>query len=287
MQPVIRSLRLLTTLADNAGGMTLQDLSEALGLPISTVHRLATVLEGEGYMLRTTKGKRFLLGPAVRRLVASTSSNYLRTVAEPAMSRLNRSTGQTVYLAEMVGHDVICVAHLPGTSPLRFFVHLGRTLPMHASAAARVILSALQESEVRALLDSAAMDRLTEHTITDHSELLRHLEIVRRRQWDICDDEMESQVWAVAAPIYDINDSVRAAVCIVAPVSTLGDGSQRDSLRRSVCSAGVEISAELGSTMAQRDPAMATTSMSKRASKSAARNVSTSPERSKSAPLRN
>lgn len=251
MQPVVRSLRLLTTLADNASGMTLQDLAEALELPISTVHRLATVLESEGYLLRTTKGKRFLLGPAVRRLVASTSSSYLRTVAEPVMTRLNRSTGQTVYLAELVGHEVICVAYLPGTDTLRFYVRLGRSLPLHASAGARMILSALPESEVRGLLDSATMDRLTEHTITDYSELLRHLETARRRRWDICDDEMESQVWAVAAPIHDLNDAVRAAVCIVAPISTLGDGAQRESLRDAVCTASLEISAELGSAIGQ------------------------------------
>jgi DNA-binding IclR family transcriptional regulator len=249
MQPVVRALRLLTALADSAGGMTLHDLAETLDLPISTVHRLATVLEKEGYLLRTTKGKRFLLGPAVQRLVASTGSNYLRAVAEPVMARLNRATGQTVYLAEVVGQDVICVAYMPGTSSLRFFVHLGRSLPLHASAGARVILSALAPSEVRMMLDKASMDRLTEHTITDHDQLLAHLETVRRRQWDICDDELESQVWAVAAPVYDLNDAVRAAVVIVAPMSTLGDGAQRESLRDSVVSAGLEISAELGAAV--------------------------------------
>ena len=254
MQPVVRALRLLTALADNAGGMTLQDLAETLDLPISTVHRLATVLEGERYLLRTAKGKRFLLGPAVRRLVASTSSNYLRTVAEPVMSRLSRTTGQTVYLAEMIGDNVVCVAHIPGTTSLRFFVQLGRSLPLHASAGARVIVSALPESEVRMLLDKATMDRLTEHTITDHSKLLAHLETVRRRKWDICDDEMESQVWAVAAPVYDLSDAVRAAVVIVAPMSTLGDGAPRELLRDSAVAAGLEISAELGSSLGSARP---------------------------------
>jgi DNA-binding IclR family transcriptional regulator len=250
MQPVVRALRLLTVLADNGGGMTLQDLAETLDLPISTVHRLATVLEGEMYLLRTAKGKRFLLGPAVRRLVASTSSNYLRTVAEPVMSRLSRRTGQTVYLAEMIGDNVVCVGHIPGTSSLRFFVQLGRSLPLHASAGARVIVSALPESEVRTLLDKATMDRLTEHTITDYSKLLTRLETVtvRRRKWDICDDEMESQVWAVAAPVCDLDDTVRAAVAIVAPTSTIDNGAPRESLRDSVVAAGLEISAELGSS---------------------------------------
>lgn len=246
MQPVVRALRLLSILADYSGGLGLQDLADALDLPVSTVHRLATVLEAEGYLLRTKKGKRFLLGPAVRRLVASTNSNYLRTVAEPTMSRLNRSTGETVYLAELVGHDVICVAHLPGTSPLRFFVQLGRSLPLHASAAARVILASLTDPEVNALLDTAELARWTDRTITHRAQLLKHLGVVRKRHWDICDDEMEHQVWAVAAPLYDLNGELQASLAVVAPLPSIGDPGHRESLRAATISAAAEISGELG-----------------------------------------
>lgn len=141
MQPVVRCLRLLTMLADHPEGLGLQEIADLLELPVSTVHRLATILESERYLLRTSKGKRLLLGSAVRRLVASTSSEYVRSVAGPVMARLNRSTGETVYLAEQVGDDVICISIVPGTRPLRLFVQLGRSLPLHASAAARVILA--------------------------------------------------------------------------------------------------------------------------------------------------
>jgi IclR family acetate operon transcriptional repressor len=233
-------------LADYSGGLGLQDLADTLDLPVSTVHRLATVLESEGYLLRTTKGKRFLLGPAVRRLVASTNSDYLRTVAEPFMSRLNRSTGETVYLAELVGHDVICVAHLPGISPLRFFVQLGRSLPLHASAAARVILASLTDPEVNALIDTAELTRWTDRTITDRTQLLKHLGVVRKRHWDICDDEMEHQVWAVAAPLYDVNGELRASIAVVAPLPSINNTDRQESLRAATVAAAAEISAELG-----------------------------------------
>lgn len=246
MQPVVRALRLLLVLADNSGGLGLQDLADSLDLPVSTVHRLATVLETEGYLLRTKKGKRFLLGPAVRRLVASTNSNFLRTVAEPTMFRLNGRTGETVYLAELVGHDVICIAHFPGTSPLRFFVELGRSLPLHAAAGARVILASLADSEVTAVLDTAELARLTDRTITDRAQLLRHLDVVRRRHWDVCDNEMEHQVWAVAAPLYDVNGELRASLAVVAPQSSIGDIGRREFLRDATIAAAAEISSELG-----------------------------------------
>lgn len=143
MQPVVRALQLLTVLAEQRGGLTLQELAVHLDLPLSTVHRLARVLESERFLTRTPKTRHFLPGPAVRALVTGMSSNYVRRVAEPTIAQLNRTTGETVFLAELVGREAVCFSIREGTRPLRLFVQLGRQLPFHASAAARVLLASL------------------------------------------------------------------------------------------------------------------------------------------------
>ena len=248
MQPVVRALRILRAIADSSGGLGLAELAETLELPVSTVHRLISVLEAEKFVLRTPKGKRFLLGPAVRSLLASTSSDLLRRVAQPAMLRLNRSTGETVFLAELVGNEVICVAFSEGTKQLRLSVRLGHALPLHAAAAARVILGSLDEQEAASLLEGVAFTRWTPHTITDRAELVRHLALVRERGYDVCDDEMDNHVWAVAAPIHELTGSVRAALTVVAPVPTVGDAARRLDLLNAAREAAAEVSAELGAT---------------------------------------
>lgn len=248
MQPVVRALRILRAIADSSGGLALQELAETLDLPVSTVHRLISVLEAEKFVLRTPKGRRFLLGPAVRSLLASTSSDLLRRVAQPAMLRLNRSTGETVFLAELIGNEVICVAFSEGTKPLRLSVRLGHALPLHAAAAARVILGSLDEQEAASLLEGADFTRWTPRTITDPAELVRHLALVRERGYDVCDDEMDNHVWAVAAPIHDVSGSVRAALTIVAPLPTVGDAARRHDLQTTVLDAAAEVSAELGAS---------------------------------------
>jgi DNA-binding IclR family transcriptional regulator len=250
MQPVVRSLRLLSVLADSGGGLGLQELADALELPVSTVHRLTSVLEDEGYLFRTPKTKKFILGPSVRRLVASTTSDYIRRVAEPTVAALNRATGETVFLAELVGTEVVCFAIVQGTRALRLFVHLGRTLPLHAAASARAILAYLDEATVASLLDGLEYTQWTPRTITDRAELVRHLAGARARGYDICDDEMEDHVWAVAAPLYDGSGQVRASIAVVVPLPSVGDPTRRSSLQSALLAAANEISIELGAKLA-------------------------------------
>jgi DNA-binding IclR family transcriptional regulator len=253
MQPVVRALRVLTSLADHGGGLSLQELADVLGLPPSTVYRLTAVLIDEGFVVRTGQGKHFMLGPAVRRLVASTSSDYVRRVAEPVIARLNRETGETVFLAELVGNEAVCFAIKQGTRPLRMYVQLGSLLPLHAAASARVLLAHADEATAAALLDEVEFTQWTPRTITDPRELLRHLELVRERGYDICDDEMENHVWAAAAPLRDITGEVRAALAVVAPLPTVGDAGRRATLQAAVMSAAAELSAELGAGLAPAD----------------------------------
>ena len=255
MQPVVRALRVLTVLADHGGGLGLQELADLLGLPPSTVYRLTAVLMDEGFIVRTAQGKRFLLGPAVRRLVASTSSDHVRRVAEPTMARLNRETRETVFLAEMVGNEAVCFAIIQGTRPLRMYVQLGSSLPLHAAASARVLLAHVPEPTAGALLDEVEMTQWTPRTITDRRELLHHLAVVRERGYDICDDEMENHVWAVAAPVRDITGEVRAALAVVAPLPTVGNAERRAVLQSAVVAASAEVSAELGAAPAATDEA--------------------------------
>lgn len=246
MRPVVRALGVLTALADHGGGLSLQELSDILELPPSTVHRLASVLANQGFVIRTGKAKRFMLGPSVRRLVASTSSDYVRRVADPTVARLNRTTGETVFLAELVGKQVVCFAIVQGTRPLRVFVHLGRTLPLHAAASARVILAHINETSLGDLLTEAEFTQWTPHTITDRAALVRHLALVRERGFDVCDDEMPDHEYAVAAPLRDITGTVRAAIAVVAPLATVGNAARRAWLQVAVSEAAAEISAELG-----------------------------------------
>jgi DNA-binding IclR family transcriptional regulator len=61
---------------------------------------------------------------------------------------------------------------------------------------------------------------------------------------------MDSQMWAVAAPVFDLTGSARAALTIVAALPAQKGTAERDALRTATLAAAAEISTELG---AERD----------------------------------
>lgn len=246
MQPVIRALNVLMALAQHEGGMALHELAAAVELPPSTVHRIVGVLESEDFLVRTPEGRRFLLGRKVRALAAGTSSHFVQAAARTELTRLNRATQEAVFVAEFVGHEVVCIAFLPGTRRLRLFVSLGTALPLHAAASARVLLAAQDDDTVRSLLQGYRFTAWTPRTLTSKKALLQHLQQVRVRGYDIDDDEMNDSAWAVAGPIRDLTGEVRAAVAVVAPVSQVHDEARRMMLRTEVLAAARAISIELG-----------------------------------------
>jgi DNA-binding IclR family transcriptional regulator len=246
MQPVRRALRVLATVAEHGGGLTLQELSLQMGLPPSTVHRLVAVLQSEGYLLRTPVERRYVLGHRVRSLVASTSSAFVQEAARSELARLNRATGEAVFVAEFVGPHVVCIAFLPGTRPLRLFVSLGAMMPLHAASSARVLLASLDPDEWGPLLKNYRYTSWTPRTITGEDELLRHLELVRSRGYDIDNDEMNDSGWGASAPIRDLHGRVRASVTVVAPIVHVQDPARREFLVAEVMRAAGAISAELG-----------------------------------------
>ena len=249
MQPVVRALRLLTTLAHQKSALSLQELADLEGLPVSTVHRLVGVLQSEGFLVRSERGKLYSLGPAVRALVASTSSDLIRRVAEPVMRDLNLETHETVILVEIVGHDAVCIAIREGRRSLRMYVELGSPMPLHAASTARVLLAGLDDSTARSMLEAhAPLDKWTDRTITDVDEVMKHLTRIREQGYDVCDDEMENATWAVAAPLVDSTCAIRASLGIPDPLFFIEDPQRQSHLTEAVRDAATAISKELGAT---------------------------------------
>lgn len=246
MQPLVRALTILRTIAARQAGLTISDIASIVGLPISTTHRIVHVLQDEGFVIRTPVGKRYLIGPSARALISQTSGAYLRQASDTFAAELNRVTQETVFIAEPVGREVVCIAVLDGMRPLRFLVSLGGSLPLHAAAAARAILAWMPDIDRSRILDGLEYTRWTGRTITSPSELYRHLDETRVNGYDISDDELDDRAWAVGAPIFDSGNRVQASITVVAPLESTKDPAWRSNVIDLTVKAARDISAELG-----------------------------------------
>lgn len=247
MQPVIRALGVLKTLAPSSQGRTLAELSDLLSVPQGSMHRILAVLEREQFITRSPTNRRYFLGPAARQLAdVNAQQNALLVTPHPALRQVARESGETAFLTELVGDRAICVSLVESTHPLRMFVRIGQEMPLHAAASARTLLADLSDDEARRLLETRPLTPYTDGTVTDVEAILEHLTLVRARGYDVCDNELDRGVWAVSVPVQGSTGRVVASVTLAVPAHRVDAAADRERLRHVIARAAEQMAADLG-----------------------------------------
>ena len=105
---VHRVLSLLRAFSEGDSGMSLTELSTRTGLSKATAHRMLSVLEREGFVVRSDETSEFQLGPEMIVLGArALQAVDLRTVARPELRILAEATGEDASLESLVGTEVL------------------------------------------------------------------------------------------------------------------------------------------------------------------------------------
>jgi len=247
MQVLVRALAVLKLVARSSRGMTMGEIAERLDLPPASAHRLLRVLEDEGFVSRSRTNRRFFLGPSAREIGSSPASRESPLIeVHPAIRSARKVSGETVFVSQLSGDNVVCLALAESVHPLRLFVQVGQTMPLHAAAAARALLAWRDEDEVRRVLAAAPFTRFTVDTPTSAEEVLDHLVAVRRRGYDVCDSELDENVWAVSAPVRASTGDVVASVTLAAPEQRAAGPEVRDRLIVLILSTAERMSLDLG-----------------------------------------
>jgi IclR family pca regulon transcriptional regulator len=80
-------------------------------------------------------------------------------------------------------------------------VSTGSRLPVHCTAAGRVLLAALVEEQLPAHLERIELKALTTKTIVSREALERDIRRVREQGFSIIDEELENGIRAIAVPV--------------------------------------------------------------------------------------
>lgn len=244
MQTVVRALRILEELGRTQTGVTLQQLSDALDIPLASMHRLLAVMTTEGFVVRSPRNRRYFAGPAALTLSeAAHRESRLCHIPSAPLAKVAAATGETAFITELIGDKAVCVSLAEGRRPMRLFVRLGQEMPLHAAASARTLLLDFPEADVRALLANTSLDRFTDGTPTTADDVLAHLATIPARGgYDMCRDELDRGVWAISAPIRDANADVRQSITVAAPELRLRRTEHWDRAVRAVLDAARALS---------------------------------------------
>jgi IclR family transcriptional regulator, KDG regulon repressor len=219
-----RRLAILDAFSGGQDELGVNEISRALGMHKSTVSRLCSTLEQAGYLARDEVTDKYRLGARIRRLTGASSRDVeLRSSARDVLHQLVDTAGETVTMVVRDGLDVTTIEVVDGPSMVRMQARVGQRTQVHASAGAKAVLAWLPEEQLGRIIDAWPRARLTEHTIIDKDELIRHLASTRERGYSVDNEEMEIGLRCVGAPVRDQSGEVIAAIAISAPRFRLED----------------------------------------------------------------
>jgi IclR family transcriptional regulator, pca regulon regulatory protein len=223
-QSLERGLAILSSFRPDRPTQGISDLARELGLTRSTTHRYVSTLATLGYLERDDVMHKYRLGSRVLDLGFSMLGSLgLREIAAPYLRRLTDMTGHTSNLAIRDDTDVILVDRVRGRPGryhhLEFTLHVGSRIPAYCSATGKALLAFLPGSDLDRLLDRIDLVQHGPRTVTDKKVLLAELEKVRRTGVATNDEELESALRSIAAPVRSRSGEVVAAVNVAIPWS--------------------------------------------------------------------
>ena len=143
------------------------------------------------------------------------------------------------------GSSILFTDQVQGRHRLRAVSAIGETFPLHCTAPGKAILS-LMPTEQQHRLVKGRLPRLTAHTITKTSELLKQIEACRRSGLAIDNEEHTEGISALGTAFFD---PLGRAVALSVPVPTARFHRVRPLLQTRLLEARQQILAALG----QRD----------------------------------
>jgi DNA-binding IclR family transcriptional regulator len=218
VEVVLRALDLLDCF-QRQPALSLKEMATLTRMTRSRVTRLAGTLESKGYLLHDREKGVFRLGSRLLTLgKLFESNNNLVSLARPVLKELVQATGEMASLYVIDGRERVALAREPGTHKISYSITEGQRMELYAGAAGKVLL-AFSPQELRArVINRKALKKLTPETVIDPGKLNRELEAIRNRGYAFSQGERVSDVWSVAAPVFDHTNKVCSAVGITGPI---------------------------------------------------------------------
>jgi IclR family KDG regulon transcriptional repressor len=242
-----RALNILELFLDTPV-LSAAEIVNQLGLPRTTVHELLGTLADRSYLV-VVPGQplRYQLGVRLFQLGSVFAQQLdLAREAQKVATEVAAECDETVHVAILDGTDVIYIARVESTHPVRMVSAVGRRLPASCTGVGKLLLSALDDHEVDALYAHLnTLPRMTSRSISSLTRLKAELADIRESGLSYDEAESSEDVHCVATAVCDHRGEVVAAMSISVPTTRWND-ARRAALADLVRDGAARLSASLG-----------------------------------------
>jgi IclR family KDG regulon transcriptional repressor len=240
------ALDVVDYLNDHSHYYRVSEIAQDINVNRTRVFRILKTLEARGFVDYDSYSKGYRLGIKFLHIGENVRERLdLRREAEPFLVELARQTGDSAHLLILQGDRAVTIDRRQGKNRLQVASPIGQNLPLYVGASPKILLAYLPDAERERIIQSIKFESFTKNTITNSNELRRCLERIRQQGYAIDEQDYESDVYAVGAPVMDDKGSVVAGVTITTPGSRYSS-KRRTELIALVVEAGNQLSKKLG-----------------------------------------
>ena len=218
-QSLAHGLNILLLYDTHTPLFTVSQISKRLGFSQSKTYRLIRTLVKYGLLQEYNGTAQYSLGLSALRLgLLAQQQINIAALARPYMKELCKITKETVVLTAVNGTKGIVLDRVESEEPIRYSLFQpGASIPLHAGASSQILMAYLPEGDWNRILEKEGLKRYTPNTITKVSQLKTHLREIRRKRYAFSNQEVDRDVRAIAAPIFNGLGEVVAGLSVAGP----------------------------------------------------------------------
>ena len=178
-----RALDVLHLLASRTRPVPTMSIAQQVGMPKSSTYHLLNVMHDRGWLIYYERDHSWSLSAIALDLASGyLQSAPLQQLGRPLLASLAADTGFAAHLALLHGVEVLYLGKAqPAEAGLQLVTKPGIRLPAHLAAVGMAILSALDDSQVKALYGHRPLVSLNGSGPADLPQLFRELHETRDR----------------------------------------------------------------------------------------------------------
>jgi IclR family transcriptional regulator, pca regulon regulatory protein len=211
VEALARGLSIITAFSPTATALSASEVAALTSLPRPTARRLLMTLEDLGYV-RSRDGVYTLTTKVLELGTTYIATLGIWELARPHLEALVAQTGESSSMSQLDGSDIVYVARVPVPKIIALSVHIGTRFPAVATSMGQVLLTALDDDELKTVLATPSRSGVIPRVVPTREELVADLEIVRARGWALSDERLSLGIRSIAAPVRDASGGIVAAM---------------------------------------------------------------------------
>jgi len=218
VKAVGNALKVLNFLGEKREPTSLASISRNIDLHKSSIHRLLQTMKEYEFVQQDPESKKYRIGLKFFEIANTLSREMdLRQQARPFLESLRNEINETIHLGIIQEHEVVYLDKMEPDRALRMYSAVGKRAPMHATGIGKAVLAHFSEKELDWYIENKGLNKYTENTITNISDLNSELKKIRNLGYALDNKEHEEEIVCVAAPIFEREGRVVGALSIAAP----------------------------------------------------------------------